>query len=78
MKIPFDNNSGEKYELELYPDEMESGDGAVLTLNSQACRAFAELFVQLSKEPEGSHVHLGYDESELQGPGFRLVLCNDT
>lgn len=78
MKIPFDNNSGEKYELELIPEEMDSGDGAVLTLNAKACTAFAEMFVQLSSAPEGSHIHLGYDDSEPQGPGFRLVLRNDT
>ncbi|WP_456294882.1 hypothetical protein M1D72_05825 [Vibrio sp. AK197] len=78
MKIPFDNNSGEKYTLDVVPNEIESGDGVVITLNQKACEAFAQLFSQLAKEPNGAHIHLGYDESEPQGPGVRLVRNDNT
>jgi hypothetical protein len=37
---------------------------------SGACLAFARLFAQLA-EYHG-HVHLGYDQDEPQGPGFRI------
>lgn len=78
MKIPFDNNSGERYTLEVFSEDVEVGNGVVLTLNKKACEALAELFTQLAKEQSGSHVHLGYDETEPQGPGFRLVLSEST
>jgi hypothetical protein len=78
MEIPFDNNSGEKYVLNVVPGDIESGDGVVLTVNKKACEAFAQLFSQLAKEPDGAHIHLGYDESEPQGPGFRLVRNDNT
>ena len=78
MEIPFDNNSGEKYTLDIVPNEIEAGDGVVINLNRKACEAFAQLFSQLAKEPDGTHIHLGYDESEPQGPGFRLVRNDNT
>lgn len=78
MEIPFDNNSGEKYVLNVVPSDIETGDGVVLIVNKKACEAFAQLFSQLAKEPDGVHIHLGYDESEPQGPGFRLVRNDNT
>ncbi len=78
MEIPFDKNSGEKYLLNIIPNDIEIGDGVVLTLNKKACEAFARLFGELAKQKSGTHIHLGYDESEPQGPGFRLVLSDNT
>ena len=78
MKIPFDDNSGEKYSLDIAVQEIETGDGIVLTLNKKACLAFAELFTALASDTGDSHVHLGYDESEPQGPGFRIVVKENT
>ena len=78
MEIPFDNNSGEKYVLDVVPNDIDTGDGVVLTVNKKACEAFAQLFNQLAKESDGTHIHLGYDESEPQGPGFRLVRNDNT
>jgi hypothetical protein len=77
MEIPFDNNTGEKYSLSIIESEIENGDGVVLELNRKACESFATLFTALAKG-EQSHIHLGYDESEPQGPGFRIVLTNNT
>lgn len=78
MEIPFDNNTGEKYFLEIVPCDIETGDGVILTVNQKACEAFAQLFSQLAKEPNGTHIHLGYVESAPQGPGFRLVRSDNT
>lgn len=78
MKIPFDNNSGEKYSLDIVASGIETGDGVVLTLNKKACEAFAQIFLELAVSEDGTHVHLGYDETEPQGPGFRLVLSENT
>jgi len=77
MDIPFDNNSGEKYTLEVNISEIEIGDGVTLKLNKKACESFSKLFSDLSKSEE-THVHLGYDESEPQGPGFRIVVTENT
>ncbi len=49
MKIPFDNNSGEKYTLDVVPNEIESGDGVVITLNQKACEAFAQPVFSIGK-----------------------------
>ena len=78
MKIPFDNNSGEKYTLDIVATDIETGDGVVLTLNKKACEAFVQIFLELAVSEDGTHVHLGYDETEPQGPGFRLVLSENT
>ncbi|WP_139339051.1 hypothetical protein [Marinobacter lutaoensis] len=78
MEIPFDNNSGEKYVIDVVTSDIETGDGVVLTLNKKACEAFAKIFSELAKGSDGTHVHLGYDESEPQGPGLRLVLSDNT
>lgn len=78
MRIPFDDNSGEKYTLEIFAEQIGTSDGIVLTLNKKACKAFADIFNQLALSDIGSHIHLGYDESEPQGPGFRLVLDDNT
>ena len=47
--VPFDNEPDAKYEIEVFPDDIDLGDGVVLALNRQACIAFAKLFVQLSE-----------------------------
>jgi hypothetical protein len=70
--IPFDNEPEAKYEIEVFPDEIETGDGVVLALNRQACIAFAKLFVQLSEQPE-MHLHLGWDNDAPEGPGIRII-----
>jgi hypothetical protein len=74
MKIPFDNNSGEIYKLEIAVSEIENGDGVVLTLNRKACESFAALFLAMASEKSCEHVHLGYNESQPQGPGFRIIV----
>ena len=78
MNIPFDNNSGEKYSIVVSVDDIESGDGIVISLNRKACESFAKLFLQMATTEDGTHVHLGYDESEPQGPGVRLELRENT
>ena len=77
MEVPFDVNSGEKYTLDILVENIETGDGVVLTLNKKACEAFAHLFTQLAQFERGTHIHLGYDESVPQGPGFRIVLNDE-
>lgn len=74
MYIPFDDNSGEQYEIHAIKEDMDSGDGIVLTLNRKACEAFEQVFAQLKNEPNGAHIHLGYDQDEPQGPGFKIVV----
>lgn len=77
MKIPFDHNSAEKYSLDIIASDIETGDGVVFTLNKKACEAFAKIFLELAESEDGTHLHLGYDETEPQGPGFRLVLSEN-
>lgn len=74
MKIPFDNNSGEIYTLEIAVSEIESGDGVVLTLNRKACESFAALFLAMASAESCEHVHLGYNESQPQGLGLRIIV----
>ncbi len=78
MEIPFDNNTGEKYSLDISVEDIDSDDGVTLTLNRAACLSFAKLFSDLAKTENDTHLHLGYDESEPQGPGFRVVLSENT
>lgn len=40
MEIPFDNNTGEKYTLEINVSEIEEGDGVVLKLNKKRANLF--------------------------------------
>jgi len=68
--IDFDNDPSAKYTITVHPEDHADGDGIVLLLNRAACVAFARLFAQLAERD--SHVHLGYDQSEPQGPGFRI------
>lgn len=77
MKIPFDNNSGEKYSLEIDSKNIETGDGVILTVNRKACESFAKLFTDLANSESETHIHLGYDEECPQGPGFRIVSKKD-
>ena len=78
MEIPFDNNSGEKYAFDISIEDIDSGDGIVLNLNRAACLSFAKLFTDLAGAQSNTHIHLGYDESEPQGPGIRVVLNEAT
>lgn len=78
MEIPFDNNTGEKYTIKIDTSEIESGDGIVLNLNKKACKSFSELFATLAKLEDETHIHLGYDEGEPQGPGFRIEVSENT
>jgi len=73
MEMPFDNNSGERYLVSVEVDQIESGDGVVITLNKRACESFAAIFQALSIADDGTHIHIGYDETEPQGPGVRIV-----
>ena len=76
MYIPFDSNTGETYSFEIIQEAIDTGDGIVLKLNKKACLAFAELFTTLANESECSHVRLGYDQNEHQGPGFRIEIID--
>jgi hypothetical protein len=75
MEIPFDQpGSTAKYEIDFFPRDAASGDGIILAANREGLLALAETFRQLA-ESESAHLHLGYDEREPQGPGFRIMLC---
>jgi len=75
VEVPFDNNQGEKYKVEIHEKDSEEGDGVVLKLNKKACLAFSQIFEQLAKSgASDTHIHIGYDEEEPQGPGFRIEL----
>ena len=76
MHIPFDNNTGEKYSFSIEIEEIETGDGIVLTLNRKACQSFADLFAALASFEEASHIHLGYDHGVPQGPGVRIEIID--
>jgi hypothetical protein len=77
MEIPFDNNTGEKYTLDVDEENIETGDGVVLVLNKKACVAFAKLFTTLAETDGCSHLHLGYDHDCPMGPGFRIEVNDD-
>ena len=51
-----------------------TGDGIVLAANREGLLALAEAFRRLAETEPDKHLHLGYDEQEPQGPGFRIVL----
>ena len=75
MEIPFDNNQGEKYKVDIRGEDIERGDEVVLKLNKKACIAFSKIFEQLARSGKsGTHIHIGYSEEEPQGPGFRIEL----
>ena len=74
LRVGFDNPTGGSYRIDLLPDQAESGDGVVLYLDPAACLSFAKLFAQLAKQ--GGHVHVGYDETEPQGPGMRITVTD--
>lgn len=74
MEIPFDNSSGEKYAFEIFEELADEGDGIVLTLNKKACLGFSKLFAELAEQNNETHIHIGYDEDEPQGPGVRIIL----
>lgn len=77
MIIPFDNNTGEIYTLDINVSEIETGDGIELKLNKKACESFSKLFASLASSEE-THIHLGYNQSEPQGPGFRIIVSENT
>ena len=76
MEIPFDQpGSAAKYEIDFRVTDAASGDGIILAANREGLLALAQTFRQLA-ESESDHLHLGYDETEPQGPGFRIVVCD--
>ncbi len=76
ISVPFDSGDAGRFEFEVYPDRIDTGDAVVLALDREACRSLANIFSQLAEGgyPDGYHVHLGWDEQESSGPGFRIVL----
>lgn len=76
MIIPFDQpDSKGRYEIALFPTVAEVGDGVILAADRDGFLALASIFMQLAEsDTEHNHIHLGYDEQNPQGPGFRLVL----
>ena len=73
MYIPFDNGNQGKYQIELFPEHAELGDGIVLCADREGFLALAEMFRQLAEAPSDTHVHLGYTDDTQPGPGWRLV-----
>ena len=74
MEIPFDQpGSLAKYEIYFYPGQAATGDGIVLAANREGLLALAETLRQLAETEPDNHLHLGYNEQEPQGPGFRIV-----
>ena len=79
IEVPFDNGKAGKYEFQIYPDDADTGDAVVLSVDRQACRSLAKIFGQLSSGSydDGYHVHLGWDETDTQAPvGLRIVLSD--
>ena len=77
MEIPFDQpGSAAKYEIDFRVKDAASGDGIILAANREGLLALAETLRQLAKSESG-HLHLGYDETEPHGPGFRIVVCDN-
>lgn len=75
MKIPFDQpNALAKYEIDFCPEHAAAGDGIILAANKEGLLALAETLRQLAETDPDNHLHLGYNEQEPQGPGFRIVL----
>ncbi len=74
MDIPFDQpNSLAKYEIDFFPHQGETGDGVVLAANREGLLALADTLRQLAETGPENHLHLGYNELEPQGPGFRII-----
>ena len=73
MEIPFDNGHPGKYQIELYPEQAEHGDGIVLSADREGFLALAEVFRQLAEHPTETHIHLGYTNDTQPSPGWRLV-----
>ena len=76
MQIPFDNGPPGKYQIELFLDEADLGDGIILDADRAGFLALAEVFRQMADAPIGTHVHLGYTDDTQPGPGWKLVLGN--
>jgi hypothetical protein len=72
LLVDFENDSSARYQVVLQPQEAQTGDGVIITLNRNGCLALARLFAQLSDK--GGHVHIGYTDDEPQGPGVRIVV----
>jgi hypothetical protein len=76
MQIPFDQPGfAGKFQIAVFPEAVDSGDGVVLAADREGLRALATLFRQLADSPEDeNHVHIGYDEQDPFGAGVRVVL----
>jgi hypothetical protein len=79
--IDFDNDPerGAKYQISIMSKDTKQGDKLVLSLNKQACEAFARLFAQLAESSYeyGYHLHLSLTEEQKGHEGFRIVLNQD-
>jgi hypothetical protein len=77
--IPFDQEGTvARYEITVSEKDLDAGDGILLACNREGLLALASVFQQLAdpSTPDGSHVHLGYNEMEPQGPGWRITLSS--
>ena len=77
IAIPFDLGNAGRYEIEIFPEDADAGDGIVLAVDKTACASLAQVFGQLATGDyqDGYHVHLGWNEEDTQAPrGFRIVL----
>ncbi len=76
--VDFDNDLEHiaKYQFSLIPDSTQHGDKVILSLNKQACGAFARLFAQLAEGnyEEGYHLHISLTEKQKGHEGLRIVL----
>lgn len=52
MQIPFDNGRSDKYQIELFPDEAEHGDGIILNADRAGFLSLAEVFRQMADAPQ--------------------------
>jgi hypothetical protein len=79
--VDFDNDPEHiaKYQIGLCSSDIQQGDKIVLSLNKQACKAFARLFAQLAEGnyEDGYHFHISLTEKQKGHEGLRIVLDKD-
>jgi hypothetical protein len=79
--LDFDNDPEHiaKYQISLSSTRTQQGDKVVLSLNKQACGAFARLFAQLAEGnyENGYHLHISLTEKQKGHEGLRIVLDQD-
>ena len=73
--VPFDMGNAGTFSLSIHPDETECGDIVVLKLDKEACKSFANIFIQLAYGKSNNfHIHMGLDETPESTHGFRIEL----